>query len=57
MKCIAEEGTFMTVRGRLIAIKLLAIQEKKPEYLKALGVRINMNKVESTDDERRKKFV
>jgi hypothetical protein len=44
----------MTVRGRLIVIKLLALQEKKPEYLKALGVRIKMNKVEPTDDERRK---
>lgn len=44
----------MTVRGRLIAIKLLEVQEKKSEYLKELGVRIKMNKVESTDDERRK---
>ena len=44
----------MTVRGRLISIKLLELQEKKPEYLKELGVRIKMNKVESTDDERRK---
>ena len=44
----------MTVRGRLIVIKLLALQEKKPEYLKALGVRIKMNKVEPTTDERRK---
>ena len=44
----------MTVRGRLIAIKLLEVQEKKPEYLKELGVRIKMNKVKTTDDERRK---
>lgn len=44
----------MTVRGRLIAIKLLEMQKKKPEYLKELGVRIKMKKVESTDDERRK---
>ena len=44
----------MTVRGRLIAIKLLEVQEKKPEYLKELGVHIKMNKMESTDDERRK---
>lgn len=44
----------MTVRGRLLAIKLLERQEKNPEYLKELGVRIKMNKVESTDDERRK---
>ena len=44
----------MTVRSRLLAIKLLNQQEKNPEYLKELGVRIKMNKVESTDDERRK---
>ena len=44
----------MTVRGRIVAIKLLKVQEKKPEYLKKLGVRIKMNKVESTDNERRK---
>jgi len=44
----------MTVRGRLLAIKLLAVQEKKPDYLKALGVRIKMNKVKSTYNERRK---
>lgn len=43
----------MTVRGRLLAIKLLEQQEKKPEYLKRLGVRVEMNKVESTDEERR----
>ena len=41
----------MTVRGRLIAIKLLEMQEKKPEYLKGLGVRVKMNKEESTVDE------
>lgn len=45
----------MTVRGRLIAIKLLVVQEKKPEYLKELGIRIKMNKVESTDDDERRK--
>ena len=44
----------MTVRGRLIAIKLLELQEKNPEYLKQLGVHVTINKVESTDDERRK---
>lgn len=44
----------MTVRGRLLAIKLLELQEKNPEYLKRLGVHVTMNKVESTDDERRK---
>lgn len=45
---------YVTVRGRLIAIKLLELQEKNPEYLKQLGVHVTMNKVESTDDERRK---
>ena len=44
----------MTVRGRLLAIKLMEQQEKNPEYLKKLGIRVNMNKVKSTDDERRK---
>lgn len=44
----------MTVRGRLLAIKLLEQQEKNPEYLKRLGIRVEMSKVESTDNERRK---
>ena len=44
----------MTVRGRRIAIKFLELQEKKPEYLKRLGIRVKMKKVKPTDDERRK---
>ena len=44
----------MTVRGRLLAIRLLELQKKKPEYLEKIGVRIDMVKVKSTDDERRK---
>ena len=44
----------MTVRGRLLAIKILDRQEKNPEYLRKLGIQITMSKVESTDDERRK---
>ena len=44
----------MTVRERVLAIKLLEQQEKNPEYLKQLGVHITMNRVESTNDERRK---
>ena len=47
----------MTVRSRLLAIKLLNQKEKNPEYLERLGIRVEMNKVELTDDERRKKFV
>ncbi len=44
----------MTVRERVLAIKLLEHQEKRPEYMKKLGVRVTINKVESTDRERRK---
>ena len=44
----------MTVRERVLAIKLLEQQEKRPEYLEQLGVLITMKQVESTDDERRK---
>lgn len=44
----------MTVRERVLAIKLLEQQEKNPEYLKRLGVHIIMNRVESTNEERRK---
>lgn len=44
----------MTVRGRVLAIKLLEQQEKHPEYLKQLGVHITMKRVEPTEDERRK---
>ena len=44
----------MTVRGRLLTIKLMEQQEKNPEYMKKLGIHVNINKVKSTDDERRK---
>lgn len=47
----------MTVRGRLLAIKLLEQQEKNPEYLKELGIRIDMNQADSADDERRNALV
>ena len=47
----------VTVRERILAIKLLEQQEKHPEYLKKLGVRIEINKVETTCDERRKHVV
>ena len=47
----------MTVRERILAIKLWERQEKRPEYLKRLGVRIEINKVETTCGERRKYVV
>jgi len=47
----------VTVRERILAIKLLEQQEKHPEYLKRLGVRIEINKVETTCEERRKYIV
>lgn len=47
----------MTVRERILVIKLLEQQKKNSEYLKKLGVRIDINKVENTCDERRKYFV
>ena len=43
----------MTVRGRILLIKLLEQQKKKPEYLERLGIRIDMKQVENTRDERR----
>lgn len=45
----------MTVRERVLAIKLLEKQEKNPEYLKKLGVYITMNQVEVTTIERSEK--
>ena len=45
----------MTVRERVLAIKLLEKQEKHPEYLKKLGVHITMNQVEVTTIERSEK--
>jgi hypothetical protein len=38
----------MTVRERVLAIKLLERQEKHPDYLKKLGVSVSMHQVEST---------
>ena len=43
----------MTVRERVLAIKLLEQQKKKPEYLKKLGVQITMNKTDTIILERR----
>lgn len=45
----------MTVRERILIIKLLEQQEKRPECLKKLGVHITMNPVVSTDKKERNK--
>jgi len=45
----------MTVRERLLVIKLLEQQEKRPECLKKLGVHITMNQAVSTDMKERNK--
>ena len=49
-----EGGYGMTVRERVLAIKLMEQQEKKPEYFEALGVHVTMNKVEFSASERGK---
>ena len=45
----------MTVRERILAMKLLEQQKKNPEYLKKIGVQVRMNQVESTTIERGEK--
>ena len=45
----------MTVRERILIIKLLEQQEKRPECLKKLGVHITMNPVVSADKKERNK--
>ena len=47
----------MTVRERVLAIRLLERKEKDPAYLRRLGVHVTMKKVESTDTERSKKRI
>ena len=32
----------MTVRGRLLAIKLLEKQERNPEYARRIGIQVSM---------------
>jgi len=34
----------MTVRGRILAIKLLEKQERSPEYAKRIGIQVSMTK-------------
>jgi len=45
----------MTVRERVLAMKLLERQEKDPAYLKSLGVHITMTQVEPTTDMKEEK--
>ena len=53
--CMRNEGDFgMTVRERVLAIRLMEQQEKKPEYFEKLGIYVTMNKVEFTTSERGK---
>ena len=47
----------MTVRERVLAIRLLEQQEKKSAYFEKLGVHVMMNEVETTVVERRKQIV
>ena len=37
----------MTVRGRILAIKLLEKQERKPEYAERIGIHVSMVKKDS----------
>ena len=52
-----ESGYGMTVRERVLAIRLMEQQKKKPEYFEEIGVYVMMNKVEVTTSERRKQSV
>lgn len=47
----------MTVRERVLAMRLLERQERDPKYLKKLGVHITINQVEPTDLEEEKRYV
>ena len=49
-----ESGYGMTVRERVLAIRLMEQQKKKPEYFEELGIHVTMNKVEFTTSERGK---
>ena len=53
----ARKVVLMTVCERVLAIRLLEQQEKKPEYFEKLGVQANMNEAESAITERRKQVV
>ena len=50
-----NEGVFeMTAHERVLAIRLMEQQEKKPEYFEELGIHVTMNKVEFSTSERGK---
>lgn len=40
----------MTVRERILAIKLLEKQERNPEYAKRIGIQVNMEKKDPKTD-------
>ena len=54
---VCGKVVLVTVHERILVIRLLEQQEKNPEYLKRLGVHIEINKVETTCKERRKCIV
>ena len=47
----------VTVRERILAIRLLEQQEKQPAFFEKLGVHVTMEKVQPTIDERKKQIV
>ena len=50
-----NEGVFeMTAQERVIAIRLMEKQGKKPEYFEQLGIHVLIKKVESSASERGK---
>ena len=44
----------MSVRERILAIKLMEMQEKNPEYAKRLGVEVKMEEKSEDDEDTRK---
>ena len=50
-----NEGVFeMTAHERVLAIRLMEKQGKKPEYFEQLGIHISIKKVDSSASERGK---
>lgn len=43
----------MTARERVLAIRLLEKQERRPEYAKKIGIQVQMKKADSTGGEKR----
>lgn len=44
----------VTVRERILAIRLLEQQDKQPAFFEKLGIHVTMEKIQSTVDERKK---